>query len=72
MTIDTMVGALTDPFDGCHMGVTAENVAEEVEISRAGQEAWLVQSHAGPPRRRGYFHGQIAPVEEPGKGGTVV
>ena len=22
-----MVGALTDPFDGCHMGVTAENVA---------------------------------------------
>ena len=25
--VDAMVGALTDPFDACHMGVTAENVA---------------------------------------------
>src|SRR6185437_9748521 len=25
--VDAMVGALTDPFDGCHMGVTAENRA---------------------------------------------
>src|SRR5271155_3221108 len=29
VTVDAMVGALTDPFDGCHMGVTAENVARE-------------------------------------------
>jgi acetyl-CoA C-acetyltransferase len=27
VVIDAMVGALTDPFDDCHMGVTAENVA---------------------------------------------
>src|SRR5215213_10772995 len=26
-TTDAMVGALTDPFDDCHMGITAENVA---------------------------------------------
>src|SRR6516162_11125658 len=26
--IDAMVGALSDPFDDCHMGITAENVAE--------------------------------------------
>ena len=27
--IDAMVGALSDPFEDCHMGVTAENVAEQ-------------------------------------------
>src|SRR5499425_2005005 len=32
--VDAMVGALTDPFDGCHMGVTAENVAAEFGVSR--------------------------------------
>ena len=29
VAVDAMVGALTDPFDSCHMGVTAENVAAE-------------------------------------------
>jgi acetyl-CoA C-acetyltransferase len=38
VAIDPMVGALTDPFDVCHMGVTAENVAHRV-------------THAGPARR---------------------
>ena len=32
--IDAMVGALTDPFDDCHMGITAENVAAKWGISR--------------------------------------
>ena len=37
--IDMMVGALSDPFDDCHMGVTAENVAKKYEISREDQDA---------------------------------
>jgi len=32
--IDAMVGALTDPFDACHMGVTAENVAAKYYVFR--------------------------------------
>src|SRR6266516_2709908 len=44
VTVDAMVGALTDPFDGCHMGVTAENVATEFDVSRADQDALAVKS----------------------------
>src|SRR3984885_14034498 len=52
--IDAMVGALTDPFDGCHMAVTAENVAEDYHISREDQDALAAESHrrgraAAPP-----------------------
>jgi len=36
--IDATVGALTDPFDDCHMGITAENVAHDYEIGRAQQD----------------------------------
>src|SRR5919205_1196059 len=36
--IDVMVGALSDPFDDCHMGVTAENVASKYRISREDQD----------------------------------
>src|SRR6476661_8031527 len=32
--VDAMVGALSDPFDDCHMGITAENVSKRWEISR--------------------------------------
>src|SRR5215468_12355672 len=40
--IDMMVGALTDPFDPIHMGVTAENVANKCGITRADQDAFAV------------------------------
>ena len=43
--IDAMVGALSDPFDSCHMGVTAENVASRWEISREDQDQLAVESH---------------------------
>ncbi len=39
------LGALNDPFDGCHMGVTAENVATEYGISREDQDKLAVESH---------------------------
>jgi acetyl-CoA C-acetyltransferase len=73
VTVDAMVGALTDPFDGCHMGVTAENVAREFGISRADQDALAVQSHrrAAAAVQAGYFTEQITPVEAPAKKGTV-
>ena len=53
--IDVMVAALSDPFDDCHMGVTAENVAKKWNISRADQDQLAVESHkARPmPSRRG-------------------
>ena len=43
--VDAMVGALSDPFDDCHMGITAENVAKRWEISREDQDALAVESH---------------------------
>ncbi len=43
--VDAMVGALTDPFDDCHMGVTAENIATDFGISRGDQDGLAVQSH---------------------------
>ncbi len=72
-TVDAMVGALTDPFDGCHMGVTAENVAHEFGISRTDQDALAVESHqrAAAAAAAGYFTEQITPVEAPAKKGTV-
>jgi len=71
--IDAMVGALTDPFDACHMGVTAENVAADYGVSRADQDALAAESHrrAAAAVRAGYFAEQIVPVEVPGRKGTV-
>jgi acetyl-CoA C-acetyltransferase len=40
--MDMMVGALTDPFDTVHMGVTAENVANKCGITREQQDAFAV------------------------------
>src|SRR4051812_13558731 len=42
--IDAMVGALTDPFDQVHMGITAENVAAKWGISRQDQDALAAES----------------------------
>ncbi len=71
--IDAMVGALTDPFDACHMGVTAENVATDFGVSRADQDALAAESHrrAAAAQAAGYFREQIVAVEVPGRKGTV-
>lgn len=63
--VDMMVGALSDPFDDCHMGVTAENVAKKYGISRQDQDALAVESHrrAGLAIDHGYFRAQIVPIE---------
>ena len=63
--IDMMVGALSDPFDDCHMGITAENVAKKYGISRGDQDALAAESHrrAGLAIDHGYFRAQIVPVD---------
>ena len=72
--VDAMVGALTDPFDDCHMGVTAENVAEQWGVSREDQDRLAVDSHrrAAHATEQGWFREQIVPVEVPGRKGAVV
>ncbi len=72
--MDMMVGALSDPFEDCHMGITAENVAERYGVSREDQDALAVQSHqrAGNAIAQGYFKEQITPVEIRVKRDTVL
>jgi acetyl-CoA C-acetyltransferase len=71
--VDAMVGALTDPFDSCHMGVTAENVATDYGVSREDQDALAAESHrrAAAATEAGYFIEQIMPIEVKGRKATV-
>ena len=71
--IDMMVGALTDPFDTIHMGVTAENVAAKCGLTRADQDAFAVESHkrAAAATAAGHFKSQILPIELKSKKGPV-
>jgi acetyl-CoA C-acetyltransferase len=72
--IDMMVGALTDPFDTVHMGVTAENVAAKWGITRQQQDEMALESNrrAVNAIQKGYFKDQILPVEMKTRKGTVV
>ncbi|MFN0314791.1 MAG: acetyl-CoA C-acyltransferase family protein, partial [Burkholderiales bacterium] len=71
--MDMMVGALTDPFETVHMGITAENVSAKWEISRRRQDELAVESHQRATRavQNGYFKDQILPVELKSKKGPV-
>lgn len=64
-TLDMMLGALNCPFGTGHMGVTAENVAKEHDISREAQDAFALESQnrAAAAIDAGYFDSQIAPVQ---------
>jgi acetyl-CoA C-acetyltransferase len=74
--VDTMIkDGLTDVFNGYHMGVTAENLAEQYQISREAQDdfACASQNKAEAARREGRFDAEIAPVTIKGrKGDTIV
>jgi acetyl-CoA C-acetyltransferase len=72
--VDAMVGALTDPFQDCHMGITAENVAGKWGVSREDQDELAVESHhrAEAAIANGYFKEQIVPIEIKVKGGTAL
>jgi acetyl-CoA C-acetyltransferase len=73
-TVDMMVGALTDPFDTVHMGVTAEAVAAQYGITREAQDAFAVESHrrAVAAINDGRFKEQIVPVEVKTRKGPVI
>ena len=64
-TQDMMLGALNCPFGTGHMGVTAENVAAEHDITREAQDAFALESQhrAAKAIEAGYFKDQIVPVE---------
>jgi acetyl-CoA C-acetyltransferase len=74
--VDTMVkDGLTDVFNGYHMGITAENLAEQYQITRGDQDNFAVasQNKAEAARASGRFRDEIAPVTIKGrKGDTVV
>jgi acetyl-CoA C-acetyltransferase len=72
--MDMMVGALTDPFDTVHMGITAENVAAKWGISRQQQDEMAVESNkrAINAIEKGYFKEQILPIELKGRKGPVI
>lgn len=72
--VDMMVGALTDPFDTVHMGITAENIADRWKISREDQDAFAVESHrrAINAIEQGRFKSQIVPIELKTRKGTTV
>jgi acetyl-CoA C-acetyltransferase len=62
--IDMMIGALNCPFGTGHMGVTAENIAKEHQISREEQDAFALESQrrAGRAIAEGRFRDQIEPI----------
>ncbi|MBB6228005.1 acetyl-CoA C-acetyltransferase [Polymorphobacter multimanifer] len=74
--VDTMIkDGLWDAFNGYHMGITAENLASQYQISREAQDAFAVssQNKASAARAEGRFDGQIASVTISGrKGDTIV
>lgn len=63
---DTMIkDALTDAFSHVHMGVTAENIAEQWHISREDQDEFALKSQIKTEKAQllGYFDAEIVPVE---------
>jgi acetyl-CoA C-acetyltransferase len=74
--VDTMIkDGLTDVFNGYHMGITAENLAEQYQVTRQEQDEFATasQNKAEAARREGRFQDEIAPVTvKSRKGETVV
>ncbi|MDO9286743.1 MAG: acetyl-CoA C-acyltransferase, partial [Aquabacterium sp.] len=71
--LDMMVGALHDPFHKIHMGITAENVADQVGITRQMMDELAVLSHqrAAAAIAAGRFTEQIVPVDIVTRKGTT-
>jgi len=74
--VDTMIkDGLIDVFNGYHMGITAENLAEKYQITRQAQDEFATasQNKAEAARRDGRFASEITPVTIKGrKGDTIV
>jgi acetyl-CoA C-acetyltransferase len=73
--VDTMVyDALTDAFEGYHMGVTAENIAERWNLTREMQDEFSAasQQKAEAAIKAGKFKDEIVPVVIKSRKGEVV
>ncbi|MCP3718080.1 beta-ketothiolase BktB [Paraburkholderia sp. CNPSo 3281] len=72
--VDMMIGALHDPFQTIHMGVTAENVAKKFGITREAQDALALESHRRAERAiaEGRFKDQILSISIKSKKGEVL
>ena len=70
---DYLVEALTDPYCGCDMANTAENLAEQYEITRDDVDAYALQSQqrTALAQKNGYFEAEIIPVEVKTRKATV-
>ena len=70
---DMMLGALNDPFDIGHMGITAENVASDFDISRDDMDGFAAESQrrAAKAQAEGWFASQITPVEIASRKATI-
>lgn len=72
--VDSMLkDGLTDAFLGCHMGITAENVAKEHNVSREEQDEFALQSQQKTENaiNMGYFDKEMVHVVVPGKKGGM-
>lgn len=73
--LDTMVhDGLWDAFNGYHMGMTAENIVAEFDISREEQDYFAAasQQKAVAAQKAGYFDSQIVPVTIPQRKGDPI
>ena len=71
--IDSMIhDGLWDAFNDIHMGITAENLAEQYGISREEQDEFAAGSQQRAERAiaDGVFSDEIVPIEVPAKGGA--
>ena len=72
---DTMIkDGLWCAFNDCHMGITAENVADRYEISRDEQDTFALRSQnlAEEAQAAGRFQEEIVPVEIPQRKGDPI
>lgn len=72
--VDLMINdGLTDVFGSCHMGITAENLAKQFDISRAAQDSYaaLSQARAAAAQAAGHFDSEISAIEISSKKGTT-
>ncbi|MBO1199756.1 acetyl-CoA C-acetyltransferase [Staphylococcus simiae] len=73
--IDSMVyDGLTDVFNQYHMGITAENLVEQYDISREEQDQFAVESQrkAVAAQQAGAFDSEIVPVSIPQRKGDPI
>src|SRR3989441_4936218 len=73
--VDEMIrDGLWDAFNNCHMGITAENVCSEYNLTREELDEFALQSQQKATRAiaTGVFRDEIVPVEVPGKKGSTL